>query len=48
VPIFTIRAGEADAAELATVAAATGGRSVDAGSDPTVLATAFEGLRGCS
>jgi Ca-activated chloride channel family protein len=48
VPIFTIRAGEADAAELATVAATTGGRSVDAGSDPTVLATTFEGLRGCS
>jgi Ca-activated chloride channel homolog len=44
VPIFTIRVGEADAAELATVAAATGGRSVDAGTD---LRTAFEELRGC-
>jgi Ca-activated chloride channel family protein len=44
VPIFTIRVGEADAAELARVAAATGGRSVDAGAD---LSDAFEELRGC-
>jgi Ca-activated chloride channel homolog len=45
VPIFTIRVGEADAAELARVATATGGRSIDAGTD---LSTAFEELRGCS
>ncbi|GAA1208530.1 VWA domain-containing protein [Pseudonocardia alaniniphila] len=43
-PIFTIRFGEADAAELARVATATGGRSVDA---DTELTTAFEDLRGC-
>lgn len=47
VPIFTIRVGEADAAELARVAATTGGRSVDVGSDLAALATTFEELRGC-
>ncbi|OZM76263.1 hypothetical protein CFP66_42370 [Pseudonocardia sp. MH-G8] len=44
VPLFTIRVGEADAAELARVATATGGRAVDAGTD---LSHAFEELRGC-
>ncbi|OLT09217.1 hypothetical protein BJF78_31195 [Pseudonocardia sp. CNS-139] len=44
VPLFTVRVGEADAAELARVAAATGGRVVDAGTD---ISRAFEDLRGC-
>ncbi|WP_211173641.1 VWA domain-containing protein [Pseudonocardia xinjiangensis] len=44
VPVFTIRFGEADAAELARVATATGGRSVDADID---LTSAFEEFRGC-
>jgi Ca-activated chloride channel homolog len=47
VPIFTIRVGEADPGELARVATATGGRSVDAGPDVSTLSTAFEELRGC-
>jgi Ca-activated chloride channel family protein len=47
VPIFTIRAGEADPAELAEVAAATGGHAIDAGSDVAALSPAFEDLRGC-
>jgi Ca-activated chloride channel homolog len=47
VPIFTIRIGEADPAELARAATATGGRSVDVGSDLSTLSTAFEDLRGC-
>jgi Ca-activated chloride channel homolog len=47
VPVFTIRAGEADPEELASVAAATGGHSIDAGSDVAALSPAFEELRGC-
>jgi Ca-activated chloride channel family protein len=48
VPLFTIRVGEADPAELARVANAAGGRSVDVGSDPSAISTALEELRGCS
>lgn len=44
VPLFTIRVGDADAAELTRVATATGGRAIDAGAD---LTDAFEELRGC-
>jgi Ca-activated chloride channel family protein len=47
VPIFTIRAGEADPEELARVAATTGGHSIDAGSDVAALSPALEDLRGC-
>ncbi|MGX7828891.1 vWA domain-containing protein [Actinokineospora sp. 24-640] len=45
VPLFAVRAGDADAAELSEVAAATGGRVVDAGGDR--LTEALEVLRGC-
>ncbi|MGH3390936.1 MAG: substrate-binding domain-containing protein [Actinomadura sp.] len=45
-PVSTIRFGEADAAELSRVAAATGGRMVDAGSKPSLL-DAFKEIRGC-
>lgn len=45
VPIFAIRIGEADVAELARVATATGGHVVDAGAD--ALPAAFKGIRGC-
>lgn len=45
VPTFAIRVGEADAAELAHAAAATGGHMVDAGAD--ALPAAFKEIRGC-
>lgn len=46
IPLFAVRAGEAKGAELAQVAAATGGRVVDAGDDR--LTEALEVLRGCA
>jgi Ca-activated chloride channel homolog len=45
VPMFAIRIGDADAAELARVATATGGRVVDAGADD--LPAVVKELRGC-
>ena len=45
VPAFAIRVGEADAAELARAATATGGHVVDAGAD--TLPAAFKDIRGC-
>jgi Ca-activated chloride channel homolog len=45
VPTFTIRYGEANAAELDRVARATGGRLVDA--NATSLLDAFKEIRGC-
>ncbi|MEU6554875.1 VWA domain-containing protein [Streptomyces sp. NPDC046915] len=45
VPTFPVQFGEADAAELKRVAAATGGRMVDA--NLSSLADAFKEIRGC-
>ncbi|MGH3871759.1 MAG: substrate-binding domain-containing protein [Pseudonocardiaceae bacterium] len=45
VPLFTIRIGEADLAELTRVATATGGRAVDAGRGS--LPAAMKEIRGC-
>ncbi|MGH3613625.1 MAG: VWA domain-containing protein [Pseudonocardia sp.] len=44
-PLFAIRVGEADAAELARVATATGGRTVNA--DRGSLPAALKEIRGC-
>lgn len=46
VPLFAVRLGEADPAELARVAGATGGRVVDAAA--TSLPEALKEIRGCS
>jgi Ca-activated chloride channel homolog len=43
---YAVAVGGADLAELATVAAATGGRAMDAGG--TSLSEAFEEIRGCA